>query len=137
MNLKLFTVMGISWILETISTYATANDTLEMILDLYNIFLGVLIFFIFVFKRKVLYELKCRFGKNYRIRFGIYHYVCLWIFAKNKCFYPGFQPRSTETATPRSTTVTNTINMKDMTASEKNLPLLTSSATLQVPSIRR
>lgn len=63
MNLKLFTVMGISWVLEIISTFNT-NETITAILDTYNIFIGVFIFIIFVFKRKVLYELKCRFGKN-------------------------------------------------------------------------
>lgn len=62
-NLKLFTVMGISWILEIISTFST-NETVEAILDTYNLLIGVFIFFIFVFKRKVLYELKCRFGRN-------------------------------------------------------------------------
>lgn len=63
MNLKLFTVMGISWILEIISTFYK-NSRAELILDTYNLLLGVFIFFIFVFKRKVLYELKCRFGKS-------------------------------------------------------------------------
>lgn len=63
MNLKLFTVMGISWILEIISTFYK-NRRVEMILDTYNLLLGVFIFIIFVFKRKVLYELKCRFGKS-------------------------------------------------------------------------
>lgn len=66
MNLKLFTVMGISWILEIISTFST-NETIEFVLDTYNIFIGVFIFIIFVFKRKVLYELKCRFGKNFEV----------------------------------------------------------------------
>lgn len=66
MNLKLFTVMGISWILEIISTFST-NETTEFVLDTYNIFIGVFIFIIFVFKRKVLYELKCRFGKNFEV----------------------------------------------------------------------
>lgn len=55
--------MGISWVLEIISTF-WKNPTVEYVLDTYNLFLGVLIFFIFVFKRKVLYELKCRFGEN-------------------------------------------------------------------------
>lgn len=62
MNLKLFTVMGISWVLEIISTFST-NETVEFVLDTYNLFLGVFIFIIFVLKRKVLYELKLKFGK--------------------------------------------------------------------------
>ncbi|XP_031617372.1 G-protein coupled receptor Mth2 isoform X2 [Contarinia nasturtii] len=117
MNLKLFTVMGISWILEIISTFYK-NPTVEYIFDTYNIFLGVFIFFIFVFKRKVLYELKIRFGFN------------------SKSTTTG-----TGSITPKSTTVTNTANisMRDIrSASEKSLPLLTASSTmLQVPSIRK
>lgn len=50
-------------ILEIISTFST-NETVEGLLDIYNIFIGVFIFIIFVFKRKVFYELKCRFGKE-------------------------------------------------------------------------
>lgn len=71
MNLKLFTVMGISWLLEIISTFYK-HEIVEYILDTYNLFLGVFIFFIFVFKRKVLYELKCRFGEWIP-------YDCYWI----------------------------------------------------------
>lgn len=62
MNLKLATVMGISWILEIISTFV-ANSFFEIIQDLYNIFLGVAIFVIFVFKKKVYREFKSRIGK--------------------------------------------------------------------------
>lgn len=88
LNLKLFTVMGISWILEIISTY-NDNQITETLTDIYNIFLGVFIFFIFVFKvgnsfcnfcvlfsfenflypgtvfqRKVIHEFKCRIGEE-------------------------------------------------------------------------
>lgn len=63
MNLKLFTVMGTSWILELISTFST-NEIIQMILDTYNIFYGVFIFIIFVIKRTVLRELAHRFGKK-------------------------------------------------------------------------
>lgn len=62
MNLKLFTVMGISWILEIMSTFAE-NHFYETIQDLYNIFLGVAIFVIFVFKRRVYREFKSRIGE--------------------------------------------------------------------------
>lgn len=53
--------MGISWVLEIISTFST-NETVEFVLDTYNLFLGVFIFIIFVLKRKVLCELKLKFG---------------------------------------------------------------------------
>lgn len=48
-------------ILEIISTFST-NSIVEAILDLYNIFIGVFIFIIFVLKRKVLYELRSKLG---------------------------------------------------------------------------
>lgn len=63
MNLKLFTVMGISWILEIISTFNT-NETAEIILDLFNVFYGCFMFIIFVCKRKVYREVLQRFGTN-------------------------------------------------------------------------
>lgn len=132
MNLKLFTVMGISWILEIISTFST-NETIEFVLDTYNIFIGVFIFIIFVFKRKVLYELKCRFGKNYEVL----EKTCIWY---SLTFLKGIEVKNTGTATPRSTTITHTgnITLKDMT-SDRGLPLLSSSTTaLQIPtSIRK
>lgn len=134
MNLKLFTVMGISWLLEFISSFYKSKYV-EYVLDTYNILLGVSIFFIFVFKRKVFYELKMRFGKRFAID---------RIFKGNKSkniFRLGINTRATGSATPRSTTVTNTANvsMKDIRCpSEKNLPLLVANATtLQVPSIRK
>lgn len=71
MNLKLFTVMGISWLLEFISSFYKSKYV-EYVLDTYNILLGVSIFFIFVFKRKVFYELKCRFGKRFTIYRNIF-----------------------------------------------------------------
>lgn len=139
MNLKLFTVMGISWVLEIISTFNT-NKTMEVVLDLYNIFLGVFIFFIFVFKRKVLYELQSRFGNNCYEKFiklkneNLFHLL----------FFPkiiGLKPRNTGTVTPRTTTLTHTsnISMKDLTSTiEKNTLLLSASTTnLQVPSFRK
>lgn len=52
-------------------------------------------------------------------------------------FIKGLETKNTETATPRSTTVTHTgnISMKDMTfTSDKSLALLTASnTTLQLP----
>lgn len=116
-------------ILEIISTFST-NETVEGLLDLYNIFIGVFIFFIFVFKRKVLYELKCRFGKIITAWGDICIHSCI-------PFKKGLVRKSTELATPRSTTITHTgnISMKDMTfTSDKSLALLTaSSTTLQIP----
>lgn len=132
MNLKLFTVMGISWVLEIISTFST-NETVEGLLDLYNIFIGVFIFLIFVFKRRVLYELKCRFGESSDTSSQMYaleHFL--------KIFMTGLESRNAETATPRSTTITHTgnISMKDMAGtSDKGLPLLTASnKTPQIPN---
>lgn len=61
MNVKLFTVMGISWILEIISEHSH-SAAIETIFDVYNIFRGVLIFLIFVFKRRVIKEFKHRVG---------------------------------------------------------------------------
>ncbi|XP_055388156.1 G-protein coupled receptor Mth [Condylostylus longicornis] len=64
MNTKLFIVMGITWILEIISTifYDQKNVYLWYISDFSNILQGVLVFFVFVFKRRVWYAVLDRFG---------------------------------------------------------------------------
>ncbi|XP_063825758.1 G-protein coupled receptor Mth2-like isoform X1 [Ostrinia nubilalis] len=60
MYLKLSVLMGLSWILEVVSSY---NPDFEgwYITDLYNVFMGVIIFVIFVCKRKVWNMLKKRY----------------------------------------------------------------------------
>lgn len=61
MNVKLFVVMGVSWIIEIITTLTELNGFWR-ILDIFNILQGVLVFFIFVFKRKVLYAFQQKLG---------------------------------------------------------------------------
>lgn len=73
MNAKLFIVMGVSWCLEAISSYmshwaATVAWQTEFFYasDVFNCLQGVLIFVLFVLKRKVFQALKKRFGVRNR-----------------------------------------------------------------------
>ncbi|XP_045536764.1 G-protein coupled receptor Mth2 isoform X1 [Papilio machaon] len=59
--LKLFTVMGINWILEVISALYPDADYIWMFTDAYNLLIGVTIFIIFVCKRKIFHLIKKRF----------------------------------------------------------------------------
>lgn len=63
MNLKLFTVMGISWLLEILATLLDKNPWWWYISDTFNLLQGVLVFFIFVFKRKVLVAFQKKLGE--------------------------------------------------------------------------
>lgn len=60
--MKLFVVMGVSWFLELLATFFNAQPELWYISDGFNTLQGVLIFFIFVFKRTVLQAIKVRLG---------------------------------------------------------------------------
>lgn len=62
MNIKLFIVMGVSWIIEIVTTFTPNLQDYLNFADIFNIFQGVLVFFIFVFKRKVLHELQQKLG---------------------------------------------------------------------------
>uniref|UniRef100_A0A336MEK8 CSON013820 protein n=1 Tax=Culicoides sonorensis TaxID=179676 RepID=A0A336MEK8_CULSO len=61
MNLKLFIVMGMSWILEVISAL-DSKRIIYYITDTFNALLGVFIFIIFVCKGRVLQLIKKRLG---------------------------------------------------------------------------
>nr|XP_034832193.1 G-protein coupled receptor Mth2-like [Maniola hyperantus] len=61
--LKLSVIMGINWLFETLSITVAPDHFIWQISDLYNMFMGVAIFLIFVFKRKIYYKLKLRFRK--------------------------------------------------------------------------
>jgi len=63
LNLKLFIVMGISWLLEITATIFYTKSTWWTISDVFNLLQGVLIFLIFVFKRKVLVAFQKKLGK--------------------------------------------------------------------------
>ncbi|XP_013170226.1 PREDICTED: G-protein coupled receptor Mth-like isoform X2 [Papilio xuthus] len=64
---KLFTVMGINWILEVISALYPGADFFWMFTDAYNLLIGVTIFIIFVCKRKIFQLIKKRTkGKHSR-----------------------------------------------------------------------
>ncbi|XP_068633263.1 G-protein coupled receptor Mth2-like isoform X1 [Battus philenor] len=59
--LKLFTVMGINWILEVISALYPTADYIWTFTDAYNVLIGVTIFVIFVCKRKIFHLIKKRY----------------------------------------------------------------------------
>ncbi|XP_050434181.1 G-protein coupled receptor Mth-like [Adelges cooleyi] len=64
MSIKLFLVMGISWIAEVLSRSFPQLNSIWEIMDSVNTLQGVLIFFIFVAKRKVLNDLKKKLHKT-------------------------------------------------------------------------
>lgn len=53
MNIKLFCVMGISWLLEILATVYKQDSLWWAISDIFNCLQGVMVFLIFVFKKKV------------------------------------------------------------------------------------
>lgn len=58
--MKLFIVMGVSWSLEVLATLFRSPAALWYISDGFNILQGLLVFLIFVFKRKVLTSIQER-----------------------------------------------------------------------------
>lgn len=79
MNIKLFIVMGVSWLIEIVSTLVQGLDGFWYFSDAFNILQGVLVFIIFAFKKKV--------WKAIQQRLGIYTYKNLFLlFYVNKYF---------------------------------------------------
>lgn len=64
MNLKLFIVMGVSWLLEILATVFDKRPNLWLVSDAFNLLQGVLVFFIFVFKKSVLVAFRKKLGKS-------------------------------------------------------------------------
>lgn len=62
MNLKLFIVMGASWLMEIISTIVQKPEELFYISDAFNILQGVMVFMIFVCKKRVWIAIRTRIG---------------------------------------------------------------------------
>lgn len=60
--MKLFIVMGVSWTLEVLATVFTSPAELWYFSDAFNILQGLLVFLIFVFKRKVWIAVRERLG---------------------------------------------------------------------------
>lgn len=78
LNLKLFIVMGLSWIFEITATIFDKHHHLWMVTDFVNLMQGVLIFFIFVCKRKVLMAFQKKLGKlfiNRIVSYMLYFFV--------------------------------------------------------------
>lgn len=69
MNTKLFVVMGITWFLELLSIlfYDHKKIFFWAISDSFNVLLGVFVFFIFVFKKRVWRLCLERFGKIFPV----------------------------------------------------------------------
>lgn len=60
--MELIIVMGVTWTIEFISEYVD-NKIIQLLLDICNLYRGVLIFLIFVCKRRILVEIVRRIGK--------------------------------------------------------------------------
>lgn len=63
MNAKLFVVMGVTWTLEIVSTFFPHEHAVFYLSDAANALQGVMIFAIFVLKRKVVRALAVRLGR--------------------------------------------------------------------------
>ena len=63
MNVKLFVVMGVTWVLELVSTFFPKEYAIFYLSDTANALQGVMIFAIFVLKRKVMRALAVRLGR--------------------------------------------------------------------------
>lgn len=66
MNTKLFVVMGINWLLELLSIifYNHKQVFFWAISDSFNVLLGVFVFFIFVFKKRIWEDILMTLGKR-------------------------------------------------------------------------
>ncbi|XP_047532981.1 G-protein coupled receptor Mth-like isoform X2 [Vanessa atalanta] len=62
--IKLFIVMGINWLLEVVSAIYPNADHIFRFIDAYNVLIGLIIFIIFVCKRKIIGLLKKRFVRD-------------------------------------------------------------------------
>lgn len=84
MNTKLCFVMGITWLLEiaSILLYDHKKNFFWSISDSFNVLLGVFVFIIFVFKKRVWKEIMIKLGKT--IEFKL---CCMYVFYINnfKC----------------------------------------------------
>lgn len=79
MNLKLFIVMGISWLLEIVDSLLDNHQFWNYLTDAFNLLQGVLVFFIFVFKKKVLMALQKKLGKfNPFDTCGLKRFLQMW-----------------------------------------------------------
>ncbi|KAJ0176467.1 hypothetical protein K1T71_007646 [Dendrolimus kikuchii] len=58
---KLFTIMGINWILEVLSAIYPKLGPVWLVTDTYNVLIGVFVFIIFVCKRKIFRLIKKRY----------------------------------------------------------------------------
>uniref|UniRef100_T1GNC3 G-protein coupled receptors family 2 profile 2 domain-containing protein n=1 Tax=Megaselia scalaris TaxID=36166 RepID=T1GNC3_MEGSC len=68
MNTKLFVVMGITWVLELLSAifYNRGRIFFWIVSDSFNVLLGVLVFLIFVFKKRVWQEVLQKLGEYFK-----------------------------------------------------------------------
>ncbi|KAJ6648616.1 G-protein coupled receptor Mth2, partial [Pseudolycoriella hygida] len=64
MNVKLFVVMGVTWMLEVLATLIMSPEELWYVSDYFNILQGVFVFIIFVCKAKVWEAIKQRLGRG-------------------------------------------------------------------------
>ncbi|XP_026739371.1 G-protein coupled receptor Mth2-like [Trichoplusia ni] len=66
MHLRLALMMGISWILEVVEIFTSSSNIVWTILSSYHIFIGVPIFFLFVFNKQCFVGLCIKFNINNR-----------------------------------------------------------------------
>ncbi|XP_013109639.2 G-protein coupled receptor Mth2 [Stomoxys calcitrans] len=113
MNTKLFVVMGITWFLELLSIifYDHKKIFFWAISDSFNVLLGVSVFFIFVFKKRVWHSVLEKIGLR-----------------------PAGSMKNVQTGT-MSTYTHNNISMNRLNAIDGNASLLSPNAARRVPTI--
>lgn len=86
MNVKLFCVMGVSWFLEIVATVYKQNSLWRSISDTFNCLQGVLVFLIFVFKKKVLVAFRKKLGEIFLLFCG-WNIFKVSALARNRIFH--------------------------------------------------
>ncbi|CAO1344995.1 unnamed protein product [Diamesa tonsa] len=110
LNLKLFIVMGLSWLFEITATVFYSHRDYWMVTDFVNLMQGVLVFFIFVCKRKVLLAFQKKLGKGPKSSSTATNMSTLDLHSTSK--YNGKITKSNSTSTLTNSTI-NTTSLKN------------------------
>ncbi len=129
MNIKLFIVMGVTWLLEILATLYQDMEQLWYFSDIFNILQGVLVFVIFVCKAKVWEAIKQRLGINKLLTYCFKPKLMKLLFHLSKNV--GRAPKNSKRPTTVTTQLSVTSNGK-LGKSSSTSTLSTSNTNLNV-----